>query len=202
MRLSAWIAAAIVAFSASAASAGNIAFGTYYYFFFGDDNSPATPPGSGPRAITGALGESATAFDPGAQPWTINLAQPGTLYVFDAYLKGDVFEAFANGFSLGLTSAPFNIGGNCGADLLCAATTGGSTGTFALDPGSYALSFIVRSSPFNTGAGFFWVGPRGVFGQEQNPPFGGGGAVSEPATLALIGAGVLGLAAMRRRIRR
>jgi hypothetical protein len=189
--LAATAALALTAASGSASAA--LSIGPYYEFYFGQDGSFATP-GNGGTNLTGIGGGAVTAQNPGAQPWTITIVAPTVLYVFDAFLRGDVFEAFANGNSLGQTSAPFNIGQQCSTNLPVCAATGGSTGQFLLGAGSYDITLQAVSSPFNAGAGYFWFGPRGAIG--------GGGEVSEPATLALLGAGLLGLAAVRRRSRR
>jgi hypothetical protein len=174
---------------AAPASASTLSIGPYYNFFFGGTGSFATPGGS--TNVTGIGGGAVTTVSPGAQPWSITVVDPIVLYVFDAYLKGDVFEAFANGNSLGQTSAPFNIGASCGTDLPLCASTGGSTGQFLLTAGTYDITLKAVSSPFGSGGGFFWFGPRGALG----------GEVPEPATLALLGAGLAGLGLMRRRRR-
>src|SRR6266508_3953532 len=81
--------------------------GLWQEFHFAGTGSFATACGS---CVPSSAGNSQ--FAP-APPWTFNLGGPGTLTVTDAFVRGDVFEAFDFGVSLGTTSAvPTDAGCN------------------------------------------------------------------------------------------
>lgn len=122
--------------------------------------------------------------------FSVSLAEAAYLQVTDAFLSGDVFEIFANGASLGLTSATSVIGDKIGNDYSAAlADARFSSGTWLLGPGEYIISGFVRTMPQTYG--------RAALRIADAPP------VPVPGSLALmLGAGAaLGASAVRRRNR-
>lgn len=130
-----------------------------------------------------------TAFSNSANsPWTFTVSAPSIFSVTDAFAVGDTFFIAGD-----LTGSTTFYAGNVG-DIQA---TGDSTpvnawlnarfGKIAINvaPGSYSVTIQ------GDGAGGV---PAGFYVRLDTAP-----AVSEPATLALLGAGLLGLAAIRRR---
>lgn len=183
------LAAALLLATASGASAGVINADTWYEFAFSDPGvaatgcDPADP--AGPFCISSS-GTPTTFLD--APPWTFVAPAGGTvLQVTDAFQSGDRFEVFDLGVSIGLTSAPLATAVvDCGDDpVVCLATAGMSTGTFALGAGAHSITLVAVLSPNGGGAGYLQIGAA------TNVP--------EPGALALLVCVLLALSWFRSR---
>ena len=146
--------------------------------------------GALPAGTTGQLTFAAFTpiANPGASPWTFNIAEPTNLFVVDGFNSGDQFEAFNFGASLGVTSlVPLGevecVGGN--DPITCLADPRFSSGVFLLVPGNYSLT-IQTVSGLETGGSWFGFQPA---------------SVPEPGSLGLLALGAAAAIA-RRRIRR
>ena len=158
-----------------AASATPIVLSQWYEFGFGDPGSALS---SGAGTVPGIL-----SIQVGDPAWTFVCPASGCeITITDAFLALDEFELFDNLVSIGTTSPTAGDGGiSCGNDeLACLANPSFSHGVFLLAAGAHSITGTHTVGI--PGAGFFIVT-----------------AVPEPATLLLIGAGLLMLIGMRRR---
>jgi hypothetical protein len=90
----------------------------------------------------------------GAPPWTFTLSGPGRLTVTDAFQRGDVFEVFDFGVSLGTTSAvPIDAGCNASDPVVCLGVN--SSRVYALAAGPHSITIQMTASPYNGGAAYF-----------------------------------------------
>jgi hypothetical protein len=123
---------------------------------------------------------------------TVNLPYGGYLTVTDVENSGDEFDISVNGTDLGATSAA-STGANCNNDISCAVSGTSaadfSSGTFSLPAGTDTFSGVVTTAISGGNFGFvIEANPQ----PDDNP-------LPEPATLAVLGMGTAGLAAVRRR---
>ena len=161
---------------ASSAVAGPIATATWYLGEFSALGG----------AVTGA-GPGGGAVNPGAPAWTFTIADDHVLTVIDCCTVGDAFEVFDGASSLGTTTVG-SAGGGCVTAVACDTNPLAGRGDFLLAAGTYSITMSVAAYIGVPGNVFFIV--RDVSDR-----------VPEPGTLALLGLGLAGLAATRRRAR-
>ena len=128
------------------------------FAFFGKGSSatgcsPADP--AGPGCAPSSAGNSVFG---GAPPWTFTAPAGGAnLTVTDAFLRGDQFEIFDSGTSIGSTSIPATSGA-CGDDPdPCLADAGVSHGVFPMAAGAHSITIKAKASPFGAGAAYFRI---------------------------------------------
>ena len=93
-----------------------------------------------------------------APPWTFTAPPQGAnLTVTDAFLRGEIFEVFDHGVSIGSTSV-VSAGGSCGDNPDdCLADPLASHGVFPLAAGAHEITIKVTASAFGVGAAYFRV---------------------------------------------
>jgi len=171
------------------ARAGALAFDSFGQFSFHEAGSQAQ--GCQPADAAGDFcipsSGTPTAFLD-APAWTFAAGPAGAvLTVIDVFLGADRFEVFDFGVSIGITSALVaGAAPDCGDDpLVCLATPGMSQGSFALGAGGHSITIVALQSD-GSGSAYLQV-------------TGQSGAVAEPASAALLLAGLAAAASLRRR---
>jgi hypothetical protein len=174
------VAFAGIGIVAPSTHAAPIETNTWYTFCFEGIGSPLT-------AIDGcALGanppDANPVLDAPDPPWTITTAGSAILSVLDGFLSGDQFDIHDFVEDLGNTSTP-TANSDCSSDITCAFNNPAfSRRDYPLLAGGH--SFTGTQIAGVPGAGFLEV--------IQVTP------ATEPASLALIGSGLLGLLLARR----
>lgn len=169
------LVAAFVAASAGSAQAGAISVNQWYVFGFEGTGSALGLP----FVVDGTLGSVSV---PDAGPWTFTLSSDAELFWTDLETSGDRFEFFNFGSSLGVTG-PDVPNGSFGATIAAALLDPNyGKGSALLGAGNYSLTGTFLGV-IGFGDGAFIIRDR----------------VPEPASMALLGLGLAGLVARRRR---
>lgn len=132
---------------------------------------------------------------------SIGAGETAWLAITDGFLSGDQFEFFANGVSLGLTSAPTAVGVDIGfnADAAFADARWSSAETM-LGAGSYEITGNTVLSPFGAGRAFIRLSSTPLGGPGFENPVPTAPIPLPAAGIMLIGAlGALTLVARRHR---
>jgi hypothetical protein len=92
-------------------------------------------------------------------PFTFLALSPVRLDVTDDFLKGDRFEVFDFGSSIGMTSlVASGGGGEVGPEAAFNDPTY-SSGSFALGPGAHSITMVAVENPFGGGRGYLRAMP-------------------------------------------
>jgi len=112
-----------------------------------DPGGPSCAPSSGGNSVFG-----------GTPPWTFTAPSGGaTITVTDAFLRGDQFEVFDGGVSIGITSVPVTTG-SCGDNPdPCLIDPQVSHGVFTVGSGPHSITIKAKASPFGAGAAYFKI---------------------------------------------
>jgi hypothetical protein len=153
------------------AQAGPVATDGTWYGFTWSGEPPNPTVGVARYALVDPVGDTWT-YDSGPRRSRVTIT--------DLEADIDYFELFDFGASVGLTPIFGSATSGCGGDPDACIAAGYSSATFILGPGSHSLSIVEVARSF---------GGTGAFKVE----------VSEPGTLALLGAGLFGLGWLRRR---
>jgi hypothetical protein len=131
--------------------------------------------------------------NPGDPPWTYTAATATEVKITDTATVGDIFRLYDFGAFIGDTSTVANdgTGTNHNDPNLDYADPILSHGSFVLAAGSHSLTIeIIQNAlpPNNEAIGYFRVDAVS--------------SVPEPGTMLLLGSGVLGLVALRRKLKK
>jgi hypothetical protein len=95
-------------------------------------------------------------------PFTFSISQPGVVKVTDVACRGDQFEIFDFGVSIGTTPAvPVDEVGECDPYItdpdVAFEDPSYTHGSFVLPPGSHSITIVAITNPFSAGTGFIRV---------------------------------------------
>lgn len=171
------VAAAALATATIPAQADNIVTNQWYTVYFTATPSPL-------QGVTPyALGTNPNAVAAPQSPWVITLSSPATFIITDVEDSGDQFQIFDNSVLIGTTSTPVPNASYCGENI-----------TACLSNPDFSHGYFTLPAGLNSITGEF-IGSVGY----GDADFEVKSAVPEPVTLALMGSGLAGAAAMARR---